>query len=342
MKNFDTRVYSIGDFLEWYDSNLLELSPDFQRRGVWSKQAKSYLLDTIVTGKPIPKVLMTQNLRGTRNKRIIIDGQQRLRSIIEFLNDDFYISKSHNKELGGIVCSKLPKDVKSDILKYEIGVDLLFDLSYEETLDIFARLNTYSVKLNPQELLNAKYLGPFKQVSYSLGYSYVKYWLESGVLTKLKVARMGEAELASDLLVVSVEDIQSSKQIAKYYKEYDDDEIDLTKEDAKVRKVLDMIVKLYPPSELRATNFRRIQLFYSLFCAFYHSLYGLKNVKAPRKTKLESSLSKIRVILDNFSALYDEEDEQLEEFIEASRRATTDQTKRIRRAEILCEVIKGG
>jgi len=342
MKNFDTRVYSIGDFLEWYDSDLLELSPDFQRRGVWTRQAKSYLIDTIVSGKPIPKVLMTQNLKGSRNKRIIIDGQQRLRSILEFLNDDFYISKSHNKEYGGLFYSKLPIDIRTDILKYEIGVDLLFDLSYEETLDIFARLNTYSVKLNPQELRNARFLGPFKQVSYRMGYSYVNYWLESGVLTKLKVARMGEAELSSDLLVVSVDNIQSSKQIPKYYKEYDSDDISLDKEESRMRKVLDLIVSLYPSNDLKATNFKRIQLFYSLYCAFYHSLYGLDNVNAPRAKRLESNLSKVRILLDNFSALYDEEDDSLEEFIDASRRATTDQNKRIRRAEILCEVIGGG
>ncbi len=44
MKNFDTRTYSISDFVEWDKSGLLELSPDFQRRSVWSDKAKSYLI----------------------------------------------------------------------------------------------------------------------------------------------------------------------------------------------------------------------------------------------------------------------------------------------------------
>lgn len=341
MKNFDTRVYSIGDFLEWQANELLSLSPDFQRRGVWSKQAKSYLLDTIVSGKPIPKILMTQNLIGSRNTRIIVDGQQRLRSILEYLNDDFTISRSHNQELGGKYFSKLPQTAKSEILKYEIGVDMLFDLSYEETLDIFARLNTYSVKLNPQELRNAKYLGPFKQTSFRLGYSYVNYWLSSGVLTKLKVARMGEAELASDLLVVSVQGIQSSKQIERTYKEYDDEDIDIEKYEKKVKTALDLIIKMYPNGELKSTNFKRIHLFYSLYCAVYHCLYKVNNIDAPQFKKIKSELSKVRVRLDNFSAMYDEEDENLHSFLEASRRATTDQATRELRAEVLCEVING-
>lgn len=47
MKNFDSRTYSINDFIEWDDRGQLEISPKFQRRSVWSPQAKSYLIDTI-------------------------------------------------------------------------------------------------------------------------------------------------------------------------------------------------------------------------------------------------------------------------------------------------------
>ena len=57
MKNFDSRTYSINDFIEWDDRGQLEISPKFQRRSVWSPQAKSYLIDTILKDKPLPKIL---------------------------------------------------------------------------------------------------------------------------------------------------------------------------------------------------------------------------------------------------------------------------------------------
>lgn len=339
MKNFDTRVYSIGDFLEWNQSNLLDLSPDFQRRGVWSTQAKSYLIDTIITGKPIPKILMTQNLKGTRNKRIIIDGQQRLRSIIEYCSDSFTIYKSHNKEYGGKLYSSLPEEIKADILKYEIGVDVLFDLSYADTLDIFARLNTYSVKLNTQELLNAEFLGPFKQSAYKIGYQYVNYWEQAGIISKQRIARMAEAELASDLLVVAVGGIDSNKVIPQFYKSYDKEEVDLSKEMEQVKTALDIIIKIYPADELKQTNFKRIQLFYSLFCSVYHSLFGIKKFDGVLNTKIKSNIENIKIKLDNFSALYDSEDDSIEDFIDASRRATTDKAKRELRAKTICNII---
>lgn len=341
MKNFDTRVYSIGDFLEWSTNGLLELSPDFQRRGVWTKQAKSYLLDTVVSGKPMPKILMTQRLSASRSTRVIIDGQQRLRAIIEYCSDEFTISKSHNDDLGGLHFSRLPNEIKSEIYKYEIGVDVLFDLSYEETLDIFARLNTYSVRLNKQELFNAKYLGPFKQSAYRIGYRYVKYWIESGVLTKTKVTRMGEAELASDILAVSLEGVQSNKVIEKIYQKYEDEEADIGRNVSRVVSALDLILELYPPEDLKQTNYKRVHLFYSLFCAVYHSLYGVKNLDAPRRKNLPRQIGETRVKLDDFSAKYDAEYKSLEKFIDASRRGTTDIGNRVYRAKVLSQVIAG-
>lgn len=65
MKNFDSRTYSISDFLEWYSNGQLELNPKFQRRSVWDDNARSYLMDTIIRGFPIPKVFIRQKLNVT-------------------------------------------------------------------------------------------------------------------------------------------------------------------------------------------------------------------------------------------------------------------------------------
>ena len=92
MKKFDTRTYGISDFIEWDKNGLLKLSPDFQRRSVWSPKAKSYLIDTILRGKPMPKIIITQELKGAKTIRVVVDGQQRLRAMIEYYNGDFKIS----------------------------------------------------------------------------------------------------------------------------------------------------------------------------------------------------------------------------------------------------------
>lgn len=348
MKNFDTRAYNISDFLEWDSTGLLELSPKFQRRSVWTEKAKSYLIDTIIRGKPIPKVLITQTLNMGRNVRTVVDGQQRLRAILGFVKGDFRVSRAHNKEYAGKKFSDLTEEDQSEFLQYEIGVDMLFDLSFEDILDVFARLNTYSVKLNPQELLNAQYLGFFKQSAYHLGFKYVGFWMESGVLSEREVTRMAEAELSSDLLGIFLQGIQSKKSIPSLYKNYDDCEFEVLDSERKYDEVMSVIGELYSPDELKASNFSRVHFFYTLFCSIAHCLFGVVGLEeSPRLNITTESLGMLRSTLDEISARYDEvtakdavaPDDRFRAFIDASRRATTDQSSRVLRSAFICELI---
>lgn len=349
MKNFDTRAYSISDFLEWEKTGLLELSPDFQRRAVWNEKAKSYLIDTVLKGKPMPKIILTQNLRGAKNIRIVVDGQQRLRSIIDYYYDNFKVSKAHDKNLAKFSFSTLPEDLQIDFLKYELGVDVLYDVPYQEILDIFARLNSYTVKLDPQELFNSKYLGYFKQTVYQLGYKYVEYFIESNVLTKAKVTRMAEAELAADLVIAIQEEVQTNKSVEIFYKLYEDEPGDLENTQKKFDRIMSFIGSIYSPQELRTTNFSRYHLFYTLFVSIGHFLYGVNGLdKKNRKAISEKSVGKLRIALDNFSARFTEISEDLDEpsypkdfkqFIEYSRRGTTDTKARIYRSNFLCRTV---
>lgn len=44
------RVFSVSDLFTWWNKGELELSPYFQRRKVWSPQAQSFLIDTMLCG----------------------------------------------------------------------------------------------------------------------------------------------------------------------------------------------------------------------------------------------------------------------------------------------------
>ena len=350
MKNFDTRAYSIADFSEWHKNSLLKLSPDFQRRTVWSEKAKSYLIDTIIRGRPIPKILISQSLEGSRTVRVVVDGQQRLRAILEFLNGDFAISKAHNKELAGKRYSTMSTADQRDFLQYELGVDVLFDMKYQDLLDIFARINSYTVTLNTQEKLNARYLGYFKQAAYELGLKYVDYFLRSMVLTKAKITRMAEAELAGDMLVAIVGGVQTNKSIEQYYKKYEDEQGPLENAKQDFDTTMSYIGEIYRPEDLSGTNWSRVQLFYTLFTAIAHCLCGLKGLATSLRTKLsQKAVGKLRVCLDEISATYDAVADDLDNpdapkdyknFIARSRRGTTDTSSRVERAEFVCRKIK--
>src|SRR5690349_734760 len=176
MKNFDSRTYSINDFVEWDNNKQLELSPKFQRKSVWSDNARSYLMDSIIRGKPIPKVFIRQKINPTTKSAVreVVDGQQRLRTILSYVKDGFQINKRHNSTYGGLYFSQLgfiDEEIQTNILNYEISVDLLTNLPDPEILDIFSRLNSYAVVLNEQEKINADHFSPFKTLADELGHS---------------------------------------------------------------------------------------------------------------------------------------------------------------------------
>ena len=306
MKSFDTRTYGVSDFAEWQSSGLLILSPEFQRRAVWTGKAKSYLIDTVLRGKPMPKVLITQGLIDGRNVRTVIDGQQRLRAILEFMAGGFTVLRTHNQEYSGKTFEELPDVVKEDYWKYEIGVDVLFESELSELLDIFARLNTYSVKLNSTELLNATFLGSFKTMCHSLGHKYARYWLESKVLTNAQVARMAEVELTADLLGALIEGISSKKQIPNFYRKFDDADIEVEEAAKLFERIMSFMGEVYSPADLSITNFRRVHFFYSAFLSVSNSLLGFPTIKILNSEESQAiSVSRTRVVLDGISADFD-------------------------------------
>ena len=349
MKSFDSRTYSINDFVEWERQGQLELNPAFQRRPVWSERAKSYLMDTIVRGKPIPKFFIRQKINVTTrtSAREVVDGQQRLRTILSYVKDGFVISRAQNAEFGGKRFSTLPEDVQAQILAYEIAVDLLINLPDSEVLDIFSRLNSYAVILNEQEKLNANYFGPFKITADAIGRKYTEFWIQNGVLTSKQILRMAEVSLVADLLIAMLEGLRAKKRIKGYYRAYEATfDHDTQQLEDRFDQTIGIIGKLFP-SGLKGSEFSRPFLFYSLFTTVFHCLYGLPGFAAPRpglgtdreieiaRNGLERVEGLFEVTPADITALAPEE----RQFLSNSRRATTDQPAREGRGRFLISLM---
>ena len=349
MKNFDSRAYSINDFVEWNDKKQLQLSPKFQRKAVWSEDAKSFLMDTIIRGKPIPKIFIRQtlNVENRQSIREVVDGQQRLRTILSFINDGFVISKKHNERYGGYYFSQLNNidpEIQSTILNYEMAVDLLVNLPDKEILDVFSRLNSYAVVLNEQEKINATHFSEFKILVDKISHQHNEFWLENKLLTNQNILRMADITLVSDLVIAMCEGIQSKKQIKSYYAKFEKGfEFNVEELEISFESTIQLIKTIFNEG-LKNTPFNRIHLFYTLFTSFYHTEYGLKGLNKPQIKIPENKFERIKSTLTDLNILFDTvplgniSAEQIQ-FLEDSRRATTDTKVRVRRSEYILEII---
>ena len=124
--------------------------------------AKSFLIETILLNYPIPKLSLFQktDLRSRKTYKEIVDGQQRSRAILEFFEDKFRLSRSCEiTEVAGKLYSQLAEEFQQDFLDYSLSVDLFVSANPIEIREVFRRINSYTVPLNPEEKRYSIYLG---------------------------------------------------------------------------------------------------------------------------------------------------------------------------------------
>lgn len=287
-----TRPYDVNEFLSWHNRGELLLSPKYQRNSVWNQNAKSYLIDTILEGLPVPPIFIQQKIDVSAAKtfREVIDGQQRLRTIIDFVADEFPVLKSHNKKYGGLLYSQLPEDAKEKVLGFELAVELIKTKDEAVIYDMFARLNTNSITLNKQELRNAKYWGEFKVFVYSLTKYMKDLFINLGTFTDSQFSRMSDAELISSLIILSLDGIitETPTGINKYYKRYDEKFEKSCEVEFRIKEIIRIIEDLFQKQQFQTRFFHRKVAFYTLFALIYHQMFGLKQCDFPRKEQLFS------------------------------------------------------
>jgi uncharacterized protein with ParB-like and HNH nuclease domain len=307
-KHISKTVYKVHDFISWQRNGSLILSPSFQRRPVWNQSAKSYLIDTVVKGLPIPIIFIREksDLRNLEPSREIVDGQQRLRTLISYIQpnllsdlkpatDLFKVLRSHNKELGGKEFKELNTTLQQRILNYEFSVHVLpSETEDSEVLQIFARMNSTGVKLNYQELRNAKYFGEFKETMYNIGYQNLNRWRKWNIFNETDIARMSEVEEVSDLVNIMINGLKGRSQttLDNLYKEFDDEFSFSTEVERRFNYIMDKIDETVG-DYISHSPFSRSALFNTLFIFYYDIAYRLNSkLEKVKPNEIDSSIIK--------------------------------------------------
>src|ERR1700676_4004673 len=104
--------YTVSELVDRFKKKELIINRSYQRSAdIWPDSAKVYFIDTILEKYPFPKIYLYQAYDRARKKPIVqvVDGQQRLMTIIDFMNDKFRLSKA-SKNYSGYVFSDLPEE----------------------------------------------------------------------------------------------------------------------------------------------------------------------------------------------------------------------------------------
>ena len=290
-------VFNIADLTEWLNNKELIINKDYQRgQGLWPINARSYFIDTILNGFPFPKVTLRQNidLKTRKSVREIIDGQQRLSTIQDFVNNDLTLS-SVSQYYRGLKFMELDDDVKEIFLSYEVSVDTIIAATDEEIWEVFRRMNSYTLPLNDQEKRHAIYQGEFKWFIKDMIDFYGLMFEKYKILTLRSISRMADADLMTELCQLLTTGIQSrsNSKLEEIYKKNDKVFKEKHNIKMKLKQTLDFIkVDLNP---VISKEILKGYSLYSLFGALAYNAWGIPNVQP----EMMDGLSPIGVFTNN-------------------------------------------
>ena len=230
-------------------------------------------------GLPIPPIYirLITNLVTMTSHREVVDGQQRLNTIVKFIDGELSLDR-RSKEFAGKTYATLDGEDQTQFLSYQVIVQQLFGADDDTVLDIFHRINAYGLSLNPQELRHGKYQGgkfqgEFRSAVIRLAERWEVLWSQYRVVTVRGRVRLLHHELVAQLLGVLLEGVTdfSQAKVNKLYERYDTELP--TGSEADFDRVCNYIVEYL--SDVLGTKLGSGPHFLILFAAVAHALIGI-------------------------------------------------------------------
>jgi len=147
----------------------INIHPEYQRRLVWDRAKRSAFIESLLMNIPIPQIFL---LEWEYSRYEVMDGQQRLSSIVDFYDNRFKLSGlEYWPELNGKTYGDCPPTIQRGLDRRRISAVVVLaenlaleDRKYDIRRIVFERLNTGGQNLNAQELRNCVYSGLFNDL----------------------------------------------------------------------------------------------------------------------------------------------------------------------------------
>ncbi len=222
----------ISWFLDLFDRKQLDLEPPYQRKSVWSPKDKKFFIDTIFRNYPSPAIFLHKSINDQGQSLYhVVDGKQRLSTIIDFVQDKIKIDVEFGDErLNGKKWSQISdKEIKQNFWNYALSVEQIDypdDQASDTVNHIFDRLNRNSKKLTSQELRHAKYDGWFYTFVENQLIHDMNFWSLFKISTSARAKRMLDSQFIAELAALTINEgkVEGFDQLLldTYYAHYDD------------------------------------------------------------------------------------------------------------------------
>lgn len=281
---FTENTKTISEINKLLTGNDLIVDHSYQRRAIWSESDKVRLIETILLNYVIPSVYWWQSKIDPdtgESKTHIVDGQQRLTAIADFVNGRLKINKNylldpetkdhyHNKYF-----SDLETSDKTKIWNYKISVIEIDESAKEDdVIKMFNRLNLTEYTLNAQEKRHAG-RGLFHDFATDLSEN--DFWLKLKVFNVTDVKRMNDVTYCANIIILAkrgiVDQANINKPINEAYEKYRDEYPDIDNDKKLVEQGINYfleILNFMPDHQSYNAFFRKKVQNYSVFSIIFY------------------------------------------------------------------------
>lgn len=336
-------TFTIAEYCEQMLRKSIIVNREYQRSPrVWPPAARSYLIETILLGYPVPKLSLYQmtDVKTRQTIKEIVDGQQRSQAILDFYSDRLRLTGK--SEFAGRTYSRLETHNQQRFLQYQLSIDLFVGATASDIRQVFRRINSYTVPLNPQEKRHATFQGEFKWFIVSMTEKYAQALKDVGVFSEQQLSRMNDAALLSEIVYALINGIQSASEskLDDLYRTHDADF-----DEENYGRMLDTVfAKILAWLDTHKGPLMRAYNFYTLALAIIHVTLGPNDALTPVYGAVEAREIQDEVALVNLGLLADaienpREHQDLGEFIDACSKATNRIHQRQTRFHWFCRAL---
>jgi hypothetical protein len=323
---------TVADYCNALHRREIVVNREYQRSDkVWPDIAKSFLIETLVLGYPMPKLSLHQvtDVRTRTTVKEIVDGQQRSTAILQFFDDELRLSGSlETGDIAGRRFSQLDDADQAKFLNYGLSVDLFVGVQPEEVREVFRRINSYTVPANPEEQRHASFQGEFKWFIYRLARQYDSAVVDMGLFTEKQIVRMNDTKLLAEIIHALLHGITTTnkRSLDALYRSRDAEFPETDQIRAQLEGALDMLMGLH---EIHNTRLMKPYAAYALVLAMVHAHHPvgqLADDERPGGVGFQDRTQIVRNLSELLEALHAEDDERdagpLTGFVRASSAMT--------------------
>ena len=328
------RIHSL---LQGLRTGTLVPDPKFQRRLVWTNKHKCDFLDTVLRGYPFPEIYIAAGEVDPdtgQGIEMLVDGQQRLVTLKQYVD----ASKDLKLSDGVIPFAELSNEEKKSFYNYPVAVRDLGQTSISEIKEIFERINSTNYSLNAMEKNNARYDGEIKQFAEELSEN--SFFEKHRVFSATDIRRMRDVSFALSMTITVMSTYFSlESEFEDYLRQYNDEFKEEQTLKIEFQKVFNFIDKCNIHENSRA--WKKSDLF-TLLVEIHRALF--KTEKKFESAEVGERLQRFYDLVDKSARTdenFDAEDGKLQKYYKATLQGTNNRTNRIRRGEIIQEVING-